>query len=187
MNTGFQRSGATPTGAWITTSPVGAESPGKLQARGNLTELMVAHGLEYVAQGSPHDSRDLVRKAAKALSVAGPTFLNLLAPCPCGWRSAGAESTDLARETVNTCNWPLFEYEEGEYDLTYRPHYKLPLAPWFKRHARSAYLFQAQNQATLERLERWMEEEWDKLLRKCGEPSEAGWRTHLQKDGCPPR
>ncbi|HEY5468341.1 MAG TPA: thiamine pyrophosphate-dependent enzyme, partial [Coriobacteriia bacterium] len=69
MNTGFQRSGATPTGAWTTTSPVGAESPGKLQQRKNLTELMIAHGIPYVAQASPHDPRDLVRKAAKALSI----------------------------------------------------------------------------------------------------------------------
>src|SRR5512135_3107838 len=108
MNTGFQRSGATPTGAWTTTSPVGSESPGKLQQRKILTELMIAHGIPYVAQASPHDPRDLVRKAAKALSIDGPTFLNVLAPCPRGWRSDGAESIELAREAVNTCYWPLF-------------------------------------------------------------------------------
>ena len=145
MNTGFQRSGATPTGAWTTTSPVGAESPGKLQQRKNLTELMIAHGIPYVAQASPHDPRDLVRKAAKALSIDGPTFLNVLAPCPRGWRSDGAESIDLAREAVNTCYWPLFECENGEYHLTYRPHYKLPLVPWLKRQGRFAHLFQAGN------------------------------------------
>ena len=184
MNTGFQRSGATPTGAWTTTSPVGSESPGKLQLRKNLTELMIAHGIPYVAQASPHDPRDLVRKAAKALSVDGPTFLNVLAPCPRGWRSDGAESIDLAREAVNTCYWPLFEYEAGEYHLTYRPHHKLPLVPWLKRQGRFAHLFQAKNKATLETLERWVDDEWDKLLRKCGEPSEADWQAHLQASGC---
>jgi pyruvate ferredoxin oxidoreductase beta subunit len=184
MNTGFQRSGATPTGAWTTTSPVGPESPGKLQARKNLTELMIAHGIPYVAQASPHDPRDLVRKAAKALSIDGPTFLNVLAPCPRGWRSDGAESIDLAREAVNTSYWPLFEYENGEYHLTYRPHHKLPLVPWLKRQGRFAHLFQAANRTTLELLERWVDEEWEKLLRKCGEPSEADWQAHLTASGC---
>jgi pyruvate ferredoxin oxidoreductase beta subunit len=184
MNTGFQRSGATPTGAWTTTSPVGAESAGKLQHRKNLTEVMIAHGLQYIAQASPHDPRDLVRKAAKALSVDGPSFLNVLAPCPRGWRSDGAESIDLAREAVNTCYWPLFECENGEYRLTYRPHHKLPLAPWLKRQGRFAHLFKPGNEWALEHLDRWVDEEWDKLLRKCGEPSEQEWRAHLQANGC---
>ena len=184
MNTGFQRSGATPTGAWTTTSPVGPESAGKLQQRKNLTDIMIAHGIPYVAQASPHDPRDLVRKAAKALSIDGPTFLNVLAPCPRGWRSDAAESIDLAREAVNTCYWPLFEYEDGEYHLTYRPHHKLPLVPWLKRQGRFAHLFQASNEATLQQLERYVDDEWGELLRKCGEPSEADWQAHLQASGC---
>jgi pyruvate ferredoxin oxidoreductase beta subunit len=184
MNTGFQRSGSTPVGAWTTTSPVGLESAGKAQFRKNLTELMIAHGIQYVAQASPHDPRDLVRKAAKALSIDGPTFLNVIAPCPRGWRSDGAESIDLAREAVNTCFWPLFEYEDGEYHLTYRPHHKLPLAPWLKRQGRFAHLFQAENRATLELLERRVDKAWDTLLRKCGEPSEDDWQAHLQANGC---
>ena len=97
MNTGFQRSGATPVGAWTTTSPVGKETAGKLQNRKNLTDIMIAHGLSYVAQASPHDPRDLVRKASKALAVDGPTFLNVLSPCPRGWRTDGAETIELAR------------------------------------------------------------------------------------------
>ena len=184
MNTGFQRSGATPEGAWTTTSPVGHESAGKLQHRKNLTEIMVAHGIKYVAQASPHDPRDLVRKSAKALSVDGPAFLNILAPCPRGWRADGAETVDLAREAVNSCYWPLFEVEEGEYRLTYRPHHKLPLAPWLKRQGRFAHLFQADNAWQLKALENWVDEEWEKLLRKCGEPSEADWQAHLQANGC---
>jgi pyruvate ferredoxin oxidoreductase beta subunit len=184
MNTGFQRSGATPEGAWTTTSPVGEESAGKLQHRKNLTEIMVAHGLRYVAQASPHDPRDLVRKAARALATDGPAFLNILSPCPRGWRSDGAESIDLARQAVNTCYWPLFEVEDGEYRLTYRPHYKLPLAPWLKRQGRFAHLFQPDNAWQLRNLEKWVDDEWERLLRKCGEPSEADWQAHLQANGC---
>ncbi len=92
MNTGFQRSGATPQGAWTTTSPVGKAQSGKMQNRKNLTDIMIAHELGYVAQASPHDPRDLVRKSAKALDTPGATFLNVLAPCPRGWRADGAET-----------------------------------------------------------------------------------------------
>jgi len=184
MNTGFQRSGATPVGAWTTTSPVGKESAGKVQNRKNLTEIMIAHGLKYVAQASPHDPRDLVRKAARALATDGPTFLNVLSPCPRGWRSDGAESIDLAREAVNTCYWPLFEYEDGEYRLTYRPQHKLPLVPWLKRQGRFAHLFQPGLEEALAAIEAWVDKEWDRLLCKCGEPSEAEWQEHLQAEGC---
>jgi len=184
MNTGFQRSGATPVGAWTTTSPVGKEQAGKLQNRKNLTAIMIAHGLQYVAQASPHDPRDLVRKAAKALATPGPTFLNILAPCPRGWRSDGAETIDLAREAVNTGYWPLFEVEDGEYRLTYRPSYKRPLIPWLKKQGRFAHLFKPGNEETLLDLEAWVDSEWDKLLRRCGEPSEADWQEYLQSSGC---
>ncbi len=184
MNTGFQRSGSTPIGAWTTTTPIGHESHGKSQFRKNLTELMIAHGIRYVAQASPHDPRDLVRKAAKALSIDGPTFLNVIAPCPRGWRADGAESVDLAREAVNTCYWPLFEYEDGVYRLTFRPHHKLPLAPWLRRQGRFAHLFQPENAATLEVLEGKVDQAWERLLKKCGEPSEAEWQAHLQENGC---
>ncbi len=184
MNTGFQRSGATPVGAWTTTSPVGAEQAGKLQNRKNLTEIMVAHGLKYVAQASPHDPRDLVRKAAKALATEGPTFINVLAPCPRGWRSDAAETIDMAREAVNTGYWPLFEVEDGQHRLTYRPHYKKPLIPWLKRQGRFAHLFKPGNEEMLLNLEAWVDSEWEKLLRKCGEPSEADWQEYLQANGC---
>jgi pyruvate ferredoxin oxidoreductase beta subunit len=184
MNTGFQRSGATPVGAWTTTSPVGKEQAGKLQNRKNLTDIMIAHGLGYIAQASPHDPRDLVRKAAKALATPGPSFLNILAPCPRGWRSDGAESIELAREAVNTCYWPLFEVENGEYRLTYRPKVKAELIPWLKRQGRFAHLFKAGNEDTLENLQAWVDEEWEKLLKKCGESPQTIWEEQLEAHGC---
>ena len=184
MNTGFQRSGATPHGAWTTTSPIGKESYGKVQNRKDLTDIMIAHGIPYVAQASPHDPRDLVRKAAKAFATPGPAFLNILAPCPRGWRSDGSETIELAREAVNACYWPLFEVVDGEYHLTYRPRRKLPIIPWLKRQGRFAHLFKPGNEHELERLEAWADREWDKLLAKCGEPTEAEWQDELQANGC---
>jgi pyruvate ferredoxin oxidoreductase beta subunit len=169
MNTGFQRSSATPLGAWTTTSPVGPEETGKLQERKNLTEIMVAHGIPYVAQASPHDPRDLVRKAAKAIATPGPAFLNIISPCPRGWRSDAANSIDLARQAVNTCYWPLFEVENGEYHLTYKPRVKEPIRNWLKRQGRFAHLFKPGNEHIIDQLQAWIDEEWEKLLKKCGE------------------
>ena len=169
MNTGFQRSSATPLGAWTTTSPVGPEETGKLQERKNLTEIMVAHGIPYVAQASPHDPRDLVRKAAKAIATPGPAFLNIISPCPRGWRSDGANSIDLARQAVNTCYWPLFEVENGQYHLTYKPRVKEPIRNWLKRQGRFAHLFKPGNEHIIDQLQAWIDEEWEKLLKKCGE------------------
>jgi pyruvate ferredoxin oxidoreductase beta subunit len=177
MNTGFQRSSATPMGAWTTTSPVGTEITGKLEHRKNLTEIMVAHRIPYVAQGSPHDPADLIRKASKALAVDGPTFINVLSPCPRGWRSEDAESIELAREAADTCYWPLFEVENGRYRLTYRPKKKLPIAKWLERQGRFAHLAKPQEQALLNGIQQWVDDEWDLLLRKCGEPAESEWRT----------
>jgi NADPH-dependent glutamate synthase beta subunit-like oxidoreductase/pyruvate/2-oxoacid:ferredoxin oxidoreductase beta subunit/NAD-dependent dihydropyrimidine dehydrogenase PreA subunit len=168
MNTGFQRSGATPVGAWTTTSPVGKDQQGKIENRKNLTDIMIAHGIKYVAQASPHDPRDLVRKAAKALATDGPTFLNVISPCPRGWRSDGAETIALAREAVNTCYWPLFEVVDGEYRLTYRPKEKLPLIPWLKKQGRFAHLFKG-GADNLQNIQDWVDDEWRKLLKKCGE------------------
>jgi formate dehydrogenase major subunit len=166
MNTGFQRSGATPPGAWTTTSPVGKVKRGKEQSRKDLTAIMIAHGLSYVAQASPHDPRDLVRKAAKAFATEGPTFLNILSPCPRGWRTDGADSIALAREAVNTCYWPLYEVEDGQYRLTYMPKEKLPLAPWLRKQGRFAHLFKPGNEHLLQRVQEWVDFNWEVVLQK---------------------
>jgi pyruvate ferredoxin oxidoreductase beta subunit len=73
---------------------------------------------------------------------------------------------------------------DGEYQLTYRPHHKKPLIPWLKRQGRFAHLFKPGNEESLLNLEAWVDNEWEKLLRKCGEPSEAEWQEYLQSNGC---
>ena len=177
MNTGFQRSSATPANAWTSTSPVGEASDGKMQMSKNLTEIMVAHRIPYVAQASPHDPRDLMRKAAKALSVDGPTFLNVLSPCPRGWRTDNDEAMSLARLATETCYWPLFEVEDGRYRLDYRPHAKQPIAAWLERQGRFAHLARPEAEHIVAELQHWIDEEWDLLLRKCDEVPEDQWQT----------
>ncbi len=177
MNTGFQRSSATPHGAWTTTSPVGDDLPGKMGHSKNLTEIMVAHRLPYVAQSSPHDPQDLVHKASKALAVDGPTFLNVLSPCPRGWRMENDEGIELSRLATDCCYWPLFEVNEGRYRLTYRPRHKQPLGMWLERQGRFTHLALPGNDHMLEQLQEWVDFEWDMLLRKCDEIPEDQWDT----------
>jgi pyruvate ferredoxin oxidoreductase beta subunit len=175
MNTGFQRSSATPIGAWTSTSPVGKEGMGKLQHSKNLTEIMVAHRLPYVAQASPHDPMDLLRKARKAIHTPGPTFLNVLSPCPRGWRTENDETIEMAREATETCFWPLFEVENGHYHLTYRPKRKEPLTKWLEKQGRFDHLARVEEHELLIAMQQWVDDEWDLLLRKSGEVSECDW------------
>jgi pyruvate ferredoxin oxidoreductase beta subunit len=181
MNTGFQRSSATPAGAWTSTSPVGPAKDGKPQHSKNLTEIMVAHRIPYVAQASPHDPRDLMRKAARALSTDGPTFLNVISPCPRGWRTESADGMTLARLATETCYWPLFEVEDGKYRLTYRPRDKRPLAEWLEQQGRFAHLARPGAEHLVDRLQHWVDDEWDLLLRKCDEIPEDQWRTTKER------
>src|SRR5680860_1159855 len=121
MNTGFQRSAATPRGAWTTTSPAGKVIPGKSQNRKNLTTIAAARGIPYVAQASPHNFRDLIAKAETAFDTEGPAFINVLSPCPRGWRSKDQDSIALAKLMVDSCFWPLYEIVDGVYNLSYNP------------------------------------------------------------------
>ena len=181
MNTGFQRSSATPAGAWTSTSPVGDAQSGKPQHSKNLTEIMVAHRIPYVAQASPHDPRDLMRKAARALATDGPSFLNVISPCPRGWRTESADGMALARLATETCYWPLFEVEDGRYRLSYRPRDKRPVAEWLEQQGRFAHLARPGAEHLVDRLQSWVDDEWDLLLRKCDEIPEDQWRTTKER------
>ncbi len=142
MNTGFQRSSATPYGAWTTTSPVGKEAAGKQQNRKDLTAILVAHDIPYVATASPHNFKDLMNKAEKAFTTPGPAFINVISPCPRGWRTPSDQTIALAKEAVMSCYWPLYEVENGKYKINYKPgKKKTPVADWLKKQGRFAHLF----------------------------------------------
>ena len=170
MNTGIQRSGATTFGAWTTTSPVGEESIGKAQFRKDLTAIVAAHGIPYTAQASISNWRDLANKAAKAFTTDGPAFLNILAPCHRGWRFPMEETVDVARMAVQSKVWPLYEVEYGEWKLNYKPKKEVPLEDYLKTQGRFAHLVKKEeNQKYVETLQQFINEEWQRLLKKCGE------------------
>jgi pyruvate ferredoxin oxidoreductase beta subunit len=169
MNTGIQRSSATPLGAQTTTSPAGQVISGKQQFSKDLTAIMAAHGIPYVAQAAPSLWRDLMQKTRKAVNCGGPAFMNVLSSCNRGWRHETNETVEITQLAVDTCYWPLYEVEDGEWRLTYKPKEKLPLAKWLERQGRFRHLFRPENRHMIDRLQAEVDRRWERLLTMCGE------------------
>ncbi|MCK4258801.1 MAG: pyruvate ferredoxin oxidoreductase [Halanaerobiales bacterium] len=170
MNTGIQRSSATPFGANTTTSPAGRKIPGKMQYRKELTDVMAAHYIPYVAQTSPSNWKDLTRKVEKALSIDGPSFINILSVCPRGWRTPEEKGLEITRTGIDTCFWPLFEVEDGtKYTVNYKPKNKLPIEEWLKPQGRFKHLFKPENEHLIEKIQRRVDDRWELLLQREGE------------------
>jgi len=174
MNTGIQRSGSTPECAATSTSPVGKESLGKKQYPKDLTKIMAAHHIPYVAQASPDRWMDLMTKVRKALAIRGPTFINVISSCHRGWRVPMNTSLDVCRMAVETCYWPLYEVENGVWKLNYKPKLKKPVTELFKTQKRFAHLLKSENAKVVEEIQSEVDKRWDELLRFCGEKQAPG-------------
>jgi pyruvate ferredoxin oxidoreductase beta subunit len=166
MNTGIQRSGGTPKGTETSTTPVGKVVPGKKEFPKPLTEIMIAHNIPYVAQATPGYPKDLSDKVEKALSIEGPAFMNVLAPCTRGWRYPMEESMEISRLAVETCFWPLFEVEHGVIRITKKPKEKVPVEEWLKRQGRFRHLFKEENRHILEEIQQETDRNWSWLLKR---------------------
>ena len=141
--------------------------PGKSQQRKDMTEIMVAHGIPYAAQASPSHWRDLVKKMEKALAVDGPAFLNVLAPCPRGWRHDTSKSIEIARLAVETCYWPLYEVEDGVYRVTQKPKEKRPVSEWLFAQGRFAHLKKPENAGFVQEIQEFVDRKWAYLLEQA--------------------
>ena len=170
MNTGIQRSSATPLGAWTTTSPVGSALPGKREIRKDITAIIAAHDIPFVAQAAPHAWRDLMAKTRKAIAANGPSFINVLVPCQRGWRFPPEETIALSRLAVETCIWPLYEVVDGEWRLSYRPSPKKPITDWLQSQGRFQHLLTPQNKHLVEALQQEVDRQWERLLERCKVP-----------------
>ena len=165
MNTGIQRSSATPHFADTTTTPAGNVIPGKMQVRKDLTEIMEAHHLPYVAQTAAiMNFKDLYEKAEKAIYTEGPTFLNVLAPCPRGWGYPTDELMQINKLAVDTCYWPLYEIENGKYKITYKPAKKLPIEEFLRPQRRFKHMFKPGNEWMIEQFQQEVDKRWQELL-----------------------
>lgn len=168
MNTGIQRSSATPYGADTTTCPAGSVIQGKPQPRKNLTKIMAAHDIPYTAQASPSHWMDLVKKVKKALEIKGPKFMNILSPCNRGWRSKTDDAIQLSRLAVETCYWPLYEIENGVTKVTFKPKEKKPLVDFLKPQGRFKHLFAPENENMVKNFQEMVDKEWGSLLKASG-------------------
>lgn len=168
MNTGIQRSSSTPHFADTTTTPQGTVIPGKLQQKKNLTKIMVAHGIPYVAQTTfIGNFKDITEKAHKAIYTEGPAFLNVMAPCPRGWRYPSEKLMEVTKMAVETCVWPLYEVVEGKYILSYKPKNKLPVEEYLKMQGRFAHMFKPGNEWMIEEVQKEVDRNWEELLKLC--------------------
>ncbi|HUJ55769.1 MAG TPA: thiamine pyrophosphate-dependent enzyme [Gaiellaceae bacterium] len=168
MNTGVQRSGATPLGARTTTSAVGAEALGKAQQRKDMTAIAVAHHIPYVAQAAASHWQDLSEKAERAARAGGPAFLNVLTNCPVGWGHEPREAISILNAAVDSCYWPLYEVVDGRYRLTYVPDEIRPVADWLRPQKRFAHLFTPDGEPLLREIEERVAREWDDLQGLAG-------------------
>ena len=137
MNTGIQRSSATPWGAWTTTTP--AEDP-EHQPKKDILAIMAAHRIPYAATASVAHPVDLVEKVEKARTIRGLRFIHILAPCPPGWKTQNDETIDLARMAVERRIFPLLEVENGSTWRFTADHAGGPVEPYIRRQARFKHL-----------------------------------------------
>jgi len=140
MNTGIQRSSATPFGAHTTTSPAGKVSIGQFSWKKNMPAIAVAHNIPYVATACPSYPFDLMDKVAKGVAVAGPAYVHILNVCPTGWRSAPDLSVRLGRLAVETGIFPLYEVENGKYKLSLDFPKLRPVTDYMKLQGRFRHL-----------------------------------------------
>ena len=141
MNTGIQRSGATPFGSSTTTAPAGKASIGNKTWKKNVAEIMVEHGLPYVATACHSYPIDFMNKVKKARRIKGPSYIHCLSVCPTGWRSTSETCIKLGRLAVEAGIFPLYEVEYGKYKITVDPPEKLrPVTDYIKPQGRFRHL-----------------------------------------------
>jgi pyruvate/2-oxoacid:ferredoxin oxidoreductase beta subunit len=161
MNTGIQRSSATPWGAWTTTTPV--KHP-KEKPKKDMVAIMAAHRIPYAATVTVAYPEDLIRKVKKAKQIRGSKFLHVLSPCPSGWKSEPGQSVYLSRLAVQSCLFPLYEVENGErYTINVWPKEKVPVEEYLRLQGRFAHLKPEDVQFIQSNVDR----EWEKLIAKA--------------------
>jgi pyruvate/2-oxoacid:ferredoxin oxidoreductase beta subunit len=140
MNTGVQKSGATPEGAWTTTTPARMPKAGQKK---DMARIMAAHGIPYVATlaaGSLPMLKDFRAKVGRAAVTPGFRFLHVLGGCPPGWRYPTAQSTEVVRLAVESRYFPLWECADGEWTITFRPKHPAPVREFLETQGRFAHL-----------------------------------------------
>ncbi|MBF0509205.1 MAG: pyruvate synthase subunit beta [Deltaproteobacteria bacterium] len=140
MNTGIQRSSATPYGASTTTSPSGKHSIGQNTWKKDMPAIAIAHRIPYVATANPAYHVDLMNKVQKAKLINGPAYLHIYSSCPTGWRHEIDKAVEISRMAVESRVFPLFEVIDGRYVLSRNVKKPIPVADYFKPQRRFRHL-----------------------------------------------
>ena len=139
-----------------------------MQNRKDLTSIIADHYVPYVAQTTlTKDFKDIHMKSEKAIYTEGASFLNIMTPCPRGWRYETSEIMEICRLAVETCYWPLFEVDHGKWILSYQPKNKLPIEDFLKVQGRFKHLFKKGNEGLIEQFQAEVDRRWEDLLYKC--------------------
>ena len=162
MNTGIQRSSATPFGASTTTSPAGKTVPGQTSWKKNMPEIAVAHDIPYVATACTSYPFDLMEKVKKAASIEGPAYVHILSVCPTGWRLPTHLSIHAGRLAVKTGMFPLYEVERGRYTLSVDLPKLLPIEEYLKIQGRFRHL----TPEMIKGIQKRVRDEYEKLRKK---------------------
>ncbi len=169
MNTGIQRSGGTPLGAATTTSPAGRVIPGKPENKKNLMDIVIAHRVSYAATINPAYPTDMWNKFAKASDLLdkneGPIFFHYYSPCPVGWRMDTALSIEAARLAVQTRLWPVYEVDHGKIIINIKVNKPKPIEEYLKIQGRFRHLLKPENRGVVERLKKYIDNNWNRLLK----------------------
>jgi len=161
MNTGIQRSSATPYGAWTTTTPA---KQFKNRPKKDIDSILAAHLIPYLATASIGYPEDLFKKAKKAKETRGTRFLHIYAPCPSGWKSRPEDTVKLSRMVVQSAIFPLYEVENGEkYSLSIKLREKKPIGDYLRLQGRFRHLKDTDIQFMQEAVDR----RWERLLKRC--------------------
>ncbi|MDR0485220.1 MAG: pyruvate ferredoxin oxidoreductase [Elusimicrobiota bacterium] len=167
MNTGIQRSGATPQGADTTTAPAGKVIQGKIQSKKDLTQIIASHNVPYVAQSYIGNWNDFITKVQKALNTDGSSFINIFTPCRLGWAYKPEETMNIGRLAVETCLWPSYEIENGVYKINVMPKEKKPVLEFLKTQGRFKHLLKPENAPIIENIQKEVDAKWEILQRRA--------------------
>ena len=160
MNTGIQRSSATPYGAWTTTTP---GEHFKKERKKNISEIIAAHRIPYVATASIGFPDDLIAKFKKAKEKKGTSFIHIFAPCPTGWRMAPELMVTISQLAVECKVFPLYEVEDGiKYTINYKPK-NIPVKEYLRLQGRFSHLTEKE----VELIQKEVDFNWELLLKKA--------------------
>ena len=160
MNTGVQRSGATPTHAATTTTPVTARTRGKQEPKKDIMAIVVAHDPVYAATVNVAFPEDFVRKVAHAKDLRGPRFFHALTPCPPGWHFSSEQTIALGRLATDSNVFPLYEFENGRYHITRKVGQPKTVGEYLKGQGRFHHLTPEE----IQEMQGTVDRRWQRLL-----------------------